>query len=436
MGSYLALNNFDEMFHQTSHGTPLIINDILDTLESEKEALDKRLFVTYSDTDLLETIPKCGCGATFGQHLLGPNGETVICRHCGTPVRPAQDKDLEPLIWVRAPIGKDGEPIPIINPKAWRFMTDVFSMSRNTASGFNVIKWLINTDYRPLVSKYGKYMDQIEDMGIERGLSYFARNFDEIIDKLASITYFSQGRAKKKKLTEFFELMSMSRDAFFCHWLPIHNRTIMVIEDTRYGSYMDMNLKMLIESVRNITGIDSEIKNFTVRQKENRIAKLIENIAIFGEKYEKDFITKKAGLARKHMFATRCFWSGRAVINSLSGPHRYDEIHLPWSLAITVFQTHLLGKLMRTHGFGANDGRAFLTYHTYKYHPLIDQLFNELIDECPYDGIPNLFGRNPTMYRLSLQRMFITKVKTDPTVMSISYPLLSITGPNAMKLAF
>lgn len=458
MGTHLEIQDFDSLFAQTTN-TPIIVNDILDNLESERNAFDENFFVQYDDTDLLDTIPKCKCGATFGQHHVDRRGKGTICRICKEPVKPMLDKPLEPIIWVQAPVGVDA----LINPQAWRLMSDFFSLSNNSNQKLNLIKYLTNTDYRPNRQHHGRWMDELEKRKIERGLNFFIRNFDWIIGQLCEFPQFSSTKDKKEKLVEMKIFIAMYRNNIFSQQIPVHNKTILVIENTKFGTYMDTTLKTIIDAVRNFSGIDSEIKNFTIAQKENRSSKLSEALSDFGRDYEKNFIAGKPGLVRKHVYATRCWFAFRAVINSLTEPHHHDELHLPWALAITTFRLHLMGKLYRR-GYGYNDASYFLNEHTYQYHPLIDELFEELINESPYQlsptveasivngklesqiledsefdmrkyparhGIPCIFGRNPSMYRTSIQRMFITKIKKDPKIMSISYPIISVAGPNA-----
>lgn len=456
MGTHLEIQNYNELFSQITT-PPIIVNNLLDTLETEKSKFDENFFVTYTDTDLLDTIPKCPCGHTFGQHHVDRKGKGTICRKCKMMVQPMLDKPLEPIIWVERPVGVD----TLINPQAWRLLSDFFSLSNNSNQKFNIIKYLTNTDYRPNRQHHGRWMDEIENRGIERGLNNFYHNFDWIIGQLCEFPQFSSTKDKKEKLREMKIFIAMYRDSIFSRYVPVHNKTILVIENTKFGTYMDTTLKTIIDAVRNISGIDSEIKDFTVAQKENRAAKLSEALSEFGRDYEKNFIAGKPGLVRKHVYATRCWFSFRAVISSLTEPHHHDEIHLPWALAVTTFRLHLMGKLYRR-GFGHNDASYFLNAHTHVYHPLLEELFDELLDESPYElsptiqasivdgqmqgvaiddvaaaamkpkrGIPVIFGRNPSMYRTSIQRMFVTKIKTNPKIFSISYPIISVAGPNA-----
>lgn len=432
MGVHLEIEDYNKLFRSIT-SDPIIVNNVLDTLETEKNAFDENFFVTYTDTDLLDTIPKCPCGHTHGQHHVDRKGKGTICKKCKLPVQQVLNKPIEPIIWVVRPEGVDA----MINPEAWRLLSDFFSLSNNSNQKFNIIKYLTNTDYRPNRTHHGRWMDDIERMGIRRGLNYFYNNFDDIIAKLTSMPQFSSTKDKKEKLRDILTFIEMYRDRIFADQIPVHNKTILVIENTKFGTYMDGTLKTVIDAVRNIAGIDSPIKDFTVAQKENRAAKFSESMSDFSRDYEKNFVAGKPGLVRKHVYATRCWFSFRAVINSKTDWLAHDEIHLPWALAVTTFRLHLMGKLYRR-GFGHNDASYYLNAHTYVYSELLDELFQEMLDDSPYTcsdqktrGIPCIFGRNPSMYRTSIQRMFITHIKKDPKIMSISYPIISVAGPNA-----
>jgi len=427
MGHHLELEDFDDVFHNLST-QPLIVNDILDTIEGEKEKLDRSLMTVYNFTDLMDTVPRCSCGTLVGQHHIDHDGKGTLCRICNTRVQPLLDRSLEPLVWVRAPDGVRD----IMDPHVWRLLSDIFDIGGGRGGGFNIIEYLTNTNYRYSTDRYQYIVDTLEEMNIPRGYNNFHDHFDTIIEDLMTAlkTMKKADKARQIKFEDLRKFISMYRDRIFSKHIPIHNKTLLVIENTNYTTYMDNSLKVILDAVRNISGIDSEIKAYTIKQKENRVSKLIKTLSDFAKAYEKKFLASKPGLLRKHVFASRCWFSFRAVINSLTTPHDHDEIHIPWPLAVTALRIHLMSKLYRK-GYGYNDASYLLNEYTHQYHPLLDELFVELIDETKYKGIPCIFGRNPSMYRTSIQRMFITKVKTNPKILSISYPIISVAGPNA-----
>lgn len=58
-------------------------------------------------------------------------------------------------------------------------------------------------------------------------------------------------------------------------------------------------------------------------------------------------------------------------------------------------------------------------------------MFIELIEECPFKGIPVEVGRNPTMERGSMQRLYITSVKTDVKDPTFGISILIVKTFNA-----
>ena len=70
--------------------------------------------------------------------------------------------------------------------------------------------------------------------------------------------------------------------------------------------------------------------------------------------------------------------------------------------------------------------------HTLRYDPLIHQFMEELIAEARSGkGIPILLNRNPSLKRLSIQRLYLTKVKTNVRDKTISLSVLILKGYNA-----
>ena len=131
------------------------------------------------------------------------------------------------------------------------------------------------------------------------------------------------------------------------------------------------------------------------------------------------------------MFGTRVHFSSRAVISSNTGVHKYDELWIGWGHGVTMLGLHLTNKLMRQHGMSPNQAEALLKEYTAKYHPLLDQLFQELINESRDKGLWCIFERNPSLSRASTQRMKITRIKTDPNDPTITLSILAVKGFNA-----
>lgn len=392
---------------------PIVVNDLANVTEEDKRFLDNLISVRYDNTDLFSNEPQCECGAVRGGYNIN-----VICPNCLKPVRELFDQLLKPLVWMRSPQGVEA----LINPMVWTMLTQKFAKGQ-----FNLIEWLCNTDYQPNLNRPIE-CDEMLELGVERGYNNFVRNFDTYIDILFSLKHF---RPKKGQTDELRVLLSMYRDCVFSQYLPLPNKSLMIIENTQVGTFVDPIIVGAIDAIHTINSIDTPLSNFTLRQKENRTAKTLAMLADFYFRVYHEILASKNGIFRKHVFGTRNHFSARAVISSNTKAHRYDELHIAWGQGVTLFKMHLTNKLMKLN-YTPNMIIALLQEYTVKYHPLLDQLFKELIAETVDGrGFACTFGRNPSLTRASAQLMYISMVKTDPDDPTITLPILAVKGFNA-----
>lgn len=396
MGISIVPLQFDHVF-RTLALPPVIINDIQDSSIEDKTNLNRTIFTTYN-TDLLSNIPTCECGDIAGEYNLG-----IVCGKCNTPVKQPQG-DLESFVWLRAPEGVRG----LINPTVWAMLCKHF-----TKSSFSIVRWLTDRSYRNADVKTPDFMPVLESFGFQRGLNYFIDNFDYIMECLFSMKIF-----KTKEPSDLERFIKTYRDCIFSQYLPLPNKTLLVVEENNSGTYVDPVLTGGIDAIRTLVGIDSALLNYSVQVKENRTVKCIDKLSEFYLEYYRTTLAQKEGVFRKHIFGTRSHFSFRAVISSITGPHNYDEIFIPWGVAVNVLKFHIANKLLRR-GWTPNEINSFLYEHTQKYHPTLDQIFKELIDESPNKRIPCVFTRNPSLMRGSCQALGIAGIKTvveDPTI--------------------
>lgn len=444
MGVSLALVNFDEMFFKHATQNPIIINDVAEASEEDKAAFNRMIYTKYS-SDQLSNLPSCECGETVGEYNM-----KVECSVCHTIVTAPMEQDMQARVWMRSPVGVE----KLINPIVLTMLTEKF-----TKSGFDIIRWLCDTTYKPQV-KVPPVMVEVQALNFERGYNSFVRQFDDIMAALFALKDFrpkrtgyqtqqSWGSWAKDKFNQVMQkvgfkakppaledplqtLLRQQHDCIFSQYLPLPNRALLVVEETNVGTYVDPIGITAVDAIRTMVSIDSPLSSHNLRTKENRTIKTIAQLAEFYDGLARTTLAKKEGIFRKHVFGTRSHFSFRAVISSLTDAHDYDELHIPWGIGISLLRIHLTSKLLRR-GFTPNTAVAFLNEHAQKYHPDLDLLFQELISECPYKGLPVVFQRNPSLERGSAQAMFVTRVKTDVNVPTVSLSILSVTGFNADK---
>jgi len=418
MGVALELVDFDDMFHRGISKAPIIINDYSEASEDDKESFNRLIYTKYSN-DLLSNLPSCECGEVQGKlNARDRDQPGVICGNCHTECVAPMEQELEPIVWMRAP--KEVE--RLMNPIMLTMLNEKF-----TRSGFEIIRWICDTTYKPQV-RTPAIMEQVQELGIERGYNNFVKNFDDIIEALFDLKY---GKAKRTSPTDpLHALIKMQRNCVFSEFMPLPNRALIVIEETNVGIYVDPIITGAVDAIRTMVGIDAPTSNYSTRTKENRTFKTLFGLAAFNDDLARSTLAKKEGIFRKHVFGTRSHFSCRGVITSTTDDHVYDEIYVPWGMGVASLSVHLTNKLLRD-GFEPNSAKAYLYEHAQTYSARLEGYFREFIEECPYKGLPVVFQRNPSLERGSAQAMFITRIKTQVDDPTISMSILSVVGFNA-----
>lgn len=411
MGVAVRFVDHTARFHAATN--KIIVNDF--NLDDEKEQIRLNQLITmHCESDVLSAIPRCDCGLCTGEPLVDQ-----VCQTCNTPVKPITERSLEPVAWMKPPEGVK----TFINPQFWTILSKAL-----TVGGVNLLAHLCN----PMVTippNHNRLLRKYQALEIPQGINYFYDNFDSVMERLFEIgvVYNAGNRSNRSDLRR---LIAENRDIIFSEALPIPPKTTFVTERTVTKTYADKTIFLAIDAINTITATVNSVRPLSLRTLQGRAAKANEKMAEFHQEYFGTSLARKPGMIRKHQVGTRMHFTFRAVISSLSRRHRKDEIHLPWSLSVRLFDLHLTNKLL-ARGFSEAAAAAYLSEHVFKYDDLLGDLFNEIIDEAPGPGFPVLLNRNPTLMRGSIQRLWVTHIKPDPDVTSISMSVLALKAPNA-----
>lgn len=422
MGVKQILLDFEQAFANATN--PVILND-LKVMTAEQRARNEELTTTkYSQTDVFSNEPKCDCEAITGAY-----NEGVICTDCGTPVQDRMVRDLEFKSWFRAPRGVER----LISPLIWVMLLDRFKKD-----DFSIFRWIANPDYLPGKDVSPETISKALELGIPRGYNHMVRNLLGIYDTIFASKYFN---ARKETLEQdtLRTLIGNNPNLILTNYLPLPNKTLIVREQTASSKEWSDDLTInLIDVIKTVSGIDSDETRYTEKQLEARTAKAIDKLG--GEWYSSvvsDFISKKPGLARKHLYGTRVHFSSRGVISSQTGVHRYGTILLPWGIALSLFKEHLVAVLLRTRNkvsgfmYTPNEAIKLLQDNSDTYHPLLGEILDSFIENAPNQLIPIFLVRNPTLGRPSTETQWIAGFKKDPSDVTISLSILNIIGFNA-----
>ena len=424
MGIGLALIDQDEIFAGLDH-TPFIANDF-NTLDPKgKEDLDN-IFLTYYNSDSIQIDARCECG-----NVRGSFNEGILCPICGTRAESTVNNEVKASLWIRAPEGIRG----LILPHVWVLLNNTLSDKE-----FNLFRWLIDRRYRAkshdteqkvvaaFDNKRGIHL--YEKYHKRRGLNNFIDNFDEIITDIGN-SYFASG--KKSGIEEFVQFCRRYKRFFFPKHLPIPSKLCFIVERTTTGTYVDPQLAPGLDAVRTIATTSRDATRGKHAITEYRTVKALESLGAFYRTYVDELLSKKPGVWRKHVFGARMHFTGRAVITSISKPHHYQDLEIPYGLAVQVLKYDIANKLLKR-GMTPNEILETIQSSVNQVNPLIQGIIEELVASTPNGrGIPCTLTRNPSLRRGSTQFMY-AKVKFNVADKTIGMPATVLMEPNADRL--
>jgi len=411
--------SFDHIYQSTTNDKILI--NTVDIFNNETRDILNELIVKNYTEDTISLIPKCECGNIQGTYYIGEK-----CPKCQTTVTQKLNDNINYLIWAKAPDGVQRYISPIVLA-----LLEKKKIKVNKTS-IDFVRWLIMPNYRyantvsgnsELESKIFGFLKQYK---IERNYNSFVDNFAVILNFIREIHNNLEPR-KAKFNNVFFDTILNNQDKIFSSYLPFPNKIIFAYESNELGKFIDKSIITPLNSIRRLSGID--VRTTTSLSKQNKVANCLYDLASFYKTYLKSNIFSKPGLVRQHILSTRAHFTARAVITSITGPHAYDEIHIPWPVACSLLKEHLLSKLIRR-DYTYRKATIFLTDHVRIYHPLMEELFNELLAESG-NGLKAFFNRNPSLARGSIQTVRITKIKTNLSDNTISMSLMIAPSFNA-----
>lgn len=406
MSITLGLRSFDDIYENVP-GEKVLINyeDIFDN--ANKERLDDMIFRNYSE-DNLSIIPSCRCGKLKGTYYVGE-----IARCCGSYVSSSVDDNISFLLWLRQP--KDVE--RFLSPMVFINLLNRYKISKPSV---RLVEWIVLPNYKIDRKQQKKNLGRLERLahllnmhGVKRGYNSFIQNFFKIIEILEA-EFVKDKASKEPGPNNFYNYLWNNKDNIFSTHLPFPNRVFFTMESNELGKFIDKSLMNPLNLIRRLTGIDLLTRPPQVKQ--NKVAQSLIDLADFYVDYMKQVIFSKPGLIRQQISSSRSHFTARAVITTIAGPHKLDELHIPWSIACSLLREHVLNRLYKR-GFSFKKAVNFLQYHNKIWNPILAEIFAEIIasgSDDPNDfGLPALFNRNPSLHRGSIQRVRITVVKGD-----------------------
>lgn len=419
MGTIARFTSMPRMM-ESLNGHFLYLND-LDPVQDA--ALISKLTVTSYDSSTYSMIPSCHCG-TLNKREYPEANIGDVCHHCCTEMRPPNARRLTPHLWVR----KFDQIRKLILPV---FISNLVSAYKVTGHSVTVIHWLLNPHERHFNVVHQR--EFLEANGVERGINYFVDNADRIMELLSTPDVFG-GTPNQQQVALVYH---QNKDRIFVDALPLTDKSFNVIERTHLGNYLDVNtFNPYMSAINLVTGMYRSRRANSIKSQESVTAQVLFRLAEYHERYIINMQNGKGGEYRKGVYASRMPWTTRQLISSITTPHDYDEVHMPWSAMIPLLEHHLMNHMFKD-GYHPMQARSRLLRAVNNYDEYIDELFQRIINESPHrtvlSGKPGLIlldNRNPTLNTSSIQQVICTRIKTDPLDITCSRSVLTLPGQN------
>ena len=406
----LPLLDFDALFLSDPDST--VVPCGADSLISTKQAEEFMSSLFKEDNGDLNFVSSCSCGALSSNALEGK-----ICSKCKTEVTSSFAGKLKFKAWLEIP--EFMPPIP--HPVIYR----VFKKWMGPYKGRAVLDILLDATV--------ELPDPMKALGIETGLHSFYDNFDKIVQFMLTEYKPLTTPAGKRRSKNIPEMVSMYRKQCFVRYIPVLNQALHLINRSGSMTFTDIPSTHIIKTM-------VEISNSTYTQShtprphlylEQHMHSMYYSYLEYVSSVMTTKLIKKPGFIRKCVLGSRCHFSFRGVIVPIPEDHRLDELYIPWRVGVSSLKLEIINLLINRYKITPKAAMDKVYRAHNNYDADIDDIMKVLIEECPYPGLPTLFGRNPTLNHGSIQLFYVTKIKSCVHDNTISMSPLVLSAPNA-----
>ena len=370
MANYLEVPDFDDLFKTVKD--PLIVNDIPYGTTEERDNFINIILAVHN-YDILSSTQEW---------------ENVADKKSSNLIINTEHDAVELKTWVAIPEGVLG----FISPNIYYILTKNLN-----SRGYNLIDWIINPrSIVPLnlTKDTRRRLDYLVSIKWVRGINYFITNYDVFLEILPILL-----KGKKPYIIDpLIEYLRDRRDISFPKVLPIPTQNMLVVLGNGNSKKADKNsISAGVDAARTIADINRQRNRpLTIPQLESKVGIVSRALVEFCVKTIRATCCTKRGWIRGQIGSSRAEPSMRAVITSLSDKHDHREVHIPWGQAVELLKVQLISKLIKR-GYPFLKAFNLVESSGNQFHPLINELFIELINESPIDkyiGVYTVNGKN------------------------------------------
>ena len=406
-----------DLYFKTLEGDKVILNDLNFYSINDMDFMKKNIMMIYDNIDTISLKPQCECGRLTGRSLVNE-----ICKVCGTKCLLPEDK-VYPVVWLKAITvnTEDNMTIKFLNPAFWAML------SKTIHSKIDYLRYLSDSRSPMKLDQLTPEIVHIRDVILQGNRTYinFVSNIENIILYLSSLSKF---KPKRDILDTILNIYRTKQNDLYSTYLPIFNKKMFVIEETKKGRFANIGSSSVLGVAVAWMKMCSD-EDVTLKKISNMTGYVVSELSKIGQNYFNQYLVKKTGIFRKHVFGARSHFTFRCVIVSIPGPHQHNGVIVPWIVGVTAFRPHVLNKLSKR-GYTLPQAIELINIACKTYVPVISEILDELIEEAPDRQIKLITHRNPSLLQTSAQLVYIAAFKKDPHDYTLGISALIIKGPN------
>ena len=412
----IQLVNYDQLFRDDPDA--YVIECGADTILMKDQMTQHKLLFFQDGSKDLTNISSCDCGHITGNYMTG-----CTCPLCHTVCKTNFAEELKFRAWLEIP---DFLP-PVLHPAVY-LVLDNWLGSFNKSSG-RILEVLLNPDL-PLPEEYQGTLGQ--------GFEFFYKNFDNIINFFATQYKKLNTPEYRKKTVYVLQLLDKYRDRLFLRHMPSLNSSLHLSTQSGSITYSDNVVKYIIQAKIELHQLIYVHFNATCADNymDKRMLTMYQAFLEYTTAILNEKLLKKPGFIRKHLLGARLYCSARAVIVPLFDIHDYDEIHIPWLMAVQVLKLEIINVLMNRMGKTEPEALEIHRRALAQFDQTVYDIMNTLVQECDCvsssgkHGLPVLMGRNPSLRLGAIFLLFATKIKPEYEDATVGISSLVSSAPN------
>ena len=419
--------DFDKLFEESRAKGAMLLpcgadNDSV-AMGGSVDDIIERIFM--SSDGGINFVASCDCG-----HLKGNPNIGLTCPICKSKVHTLFADEIAIRAWLEIP-----EPFPpFLQPVVYRVLDKWIGAAKRKVS---ILDSILNID--------ADVPPPLNNMFTRGGMTFFYKNFWDIINYIAS----KHKGQKAAGDADIFRFLERYKDRLFTRHIPILNQSLHVITTSGSMRYDDTSSGHILQTCLEIHDMIQQHLHHPVKSestREQRAFTAFKSWMNYTDSIIKDKIQGKKGFARKNILGARVHCSGRGVIVPITKPHMADELELPWKMAVGMYKLEILNLLHKKFGLNHPTAMAYWTQalippsedekdesvkqETLNMTHMVQLCLQDLLDQCPYKGLPVTMGRNPTL-RLGAVQLFLAKFKTNIYDDTVGMSPFSLSAPNA-----